>query len=473
VSLVRVSVELVSRPQHCPLVEAPATVTVFGAGRSGIAAAELLLDYGYRVRLTDSNSGAELEKACRSLAVRGATVSLGEQSAAFAAGSDFIVISPGIDERSELFAAPELDGIPVFGEVEIAYWYSPLPIVAVTGTNGKSTTVSLLGRMLAEAGIRNKVAGNIGLALCNAVRNLRDEEVIVAEISSFQLHTVESFHPRLALMLNLSPDHLERYDTVEQYYRSKFRMFEHMGPLDLAVFNAGDVNSAERAELAGDIPIAWFSRDEQPRSLAFVDGGALLMRSADGDPEEIIRLEDIPLRGAHNVENILAASCAALACGVDTEAIGRAVRSFEGLTHRLEKVGVVQDVEYFNDSKATTVDSVARALESFDEQLVLIMGGRHKGSPFTPLADEVGRRVRAIVAIGEAAEIIEQDLGEATRVFLADSLEQAVDKASAQARPGDAVLLCPGCSSFDMFTSYEQRGDEFRRLVGEREHSGA
>ncbi len=472
-SLVPVCVELVPRPRPGPLVAAPATATVFGAGRSGIAAAELLLDHGYRVRLTDSNSTPELENACRPLAGRGAAISLGEQSADFAAGSDFIVISPGIDERAELFCAPELAGIPVFGEVEIAYWYSPLPIVAVTGTNGKSTTVSLLGRILAGAGIKNKVAGNIGLALCSAVRNLSDEAVIVAEISSFQLHSVESFHPRVGLLLNLSPDHLERYDTVEQYYRAKFRLFKHMDGNDLAVFNAADANTTARKELAGDVPSAWFSLREQPRSLAYADEDHLRIRTADGAPAEIVRLEDVPLRGAHNVENILAASCAALACGVSPPEIGRAVRAFEGLPHRLEQVGSVAGVAYVNDSKATTVDSVARALESFAEPLVLIMGGRHKGAPFTAIADEVNRRARAIVAIGEAAEIIEKDLGKATQVILADSLEQAAAQAHALARAGDAVLLSPGCSSFDMFTSYEERGDAFRRIVREMARSDA
>ena len=466
-------VELVPRPRPGPLVAAPAVVTVFGAGRSGIAAAELLLDHGYRVRLTDSNSSAELENACRPLSRRGAAISLGEQSAAFAAGSGFIVISPGIDERAELFSAPELSGIPVFGEVEIAYWYSPLPIVAVTGTNGKSTTVSLLGRMLDEAGIKNKVAGNIGLALCSAVRNLSDEAVIVVEISSFQLHTVESFHPRVGLLLNLSPDHLERYDTVEQYYRAKFRLFGRMDHNDLAVFNAGDANTAQRKKLAGDVPSAWFSLGEQSRSLAYADEDYLRIRTADGAPAEIVRLEDIPLRGSHNVENILAASCAALACGVPPQEIGRAVRAFEGLPHRLEQVGSVEGVAYINDSKATTVDSVARALESFNEPLVLIMGGCHKGSPFTSIADKINRRVRAVVAIGEAAQIIEKDLGEATKVFRSGSLEQAVARASSLALAGDAVLLSPGCSSFDMFTSYEERGDAFRRIVGEMAQSGA
>ncbi len=471
-NLTPASVELAPRPHPGPLVEAPATVTVFGAGRSGIAAAQLLLDHGYRVRLTDSNSGAELEKNCRPLAARGATISLGEQKADFAAGSGFIVISPGIDERAELFSSPELAGIPLFGEVEIAYWYSPLPIVAVTGTNGKSTTVSLLGRMLDEAGIKNKVAGNIGLALCSAVRNLSDEAVIVAEISSFQLHTVESFHPRVALLLNLSPDHLERYDTVEQYYRAKFRLFERMGPLDLAVLNAGDVNTAGRKELDSDVPIVWFSRHEQLRSVAFADDEQIRLRTAGGNSVEIAGLADIPLRGAHNVENILAAACAAAACGAGPEAIGRAARDFRGLPHRLEQVGRVNGVAYINDSKATTVDSVAVALESFSEPLVLIMGGRHKGSPFTPLANKVSRRVKAIVAIGEAAEVIDNDLGGATRVILAGTLEQAVAEARGQAVPGDAVLLCPGCSSFDMFTNYEQRGDAFRKIVKEMAASG-
>ena len=211
--------------------------------------------------------------------------------------------------------APELKGIPVFGEVEIAFWYCPLPMLAVTGTNGKSTTVSLLGQMLDEAGIKNKVAGNIGNALCGAVRNLTDEAVIVAEISSFQLHTVESFHPRVALLLNLSPDHLERYDTLEQYYRSKFRMFERMGKGDLAVLNADDPAVVKRAELAGSVPPAWFSLAPNAPGLVFVAGETLRMRTPGGGSVDIIELKHVRLKGRHNLQNILAASSAAAACG--------------------------------------------------------------------------------------------------------------------------------------------------------------
>ncbi|MBW7994983.1 MAG: UDP-N-acetylmuramoyl-L-alanine--D-glutamate ligase [Candidatus Glassbacteria bacterium] len=466
------SVELVPHPTPGPLVEATATVTVFGAGRSGIAAAELLLDRGYRVRLTDSTSSAELEKNCRPLAARGATISLGEQTAAFAAGSDFIVLSPGIDERGELFASPELDGVPVFGEIEIAYWYSPLPILAVTGTNGKSTTVSLLGLMLAEAGIKNTLAGNIGLALCNAVRNLKDEAVLVAEISSFQLHTTESFHPRMAVLLNLSPDHLERYDTLEHYYRMKFRIFERMGGGDLAVLNAGDREIGARAELAGEVPAARFSLSRHTGSLAFVEDGAVRLRAPEGGSVEVVSLDCIRLRGTHNLENVLAATAAAAACGADEASIGRAITGFGGLPHRLEPVDDLDGIAYFNDSKATTVDSVLRAVQSFPGPLVLIMGGRHKGSSFAPLAGELGSKARAVIAIGEAAGIIGRDLGDAVAVTGAGSLEDALIKARKQAEAGDVVLLSPGCSSFDMFASYEERGDEFKRIVTEMARHG-
>jgi UDP-N-acetylmuramoylalanine--D-glutamate ligase len=443
---------------------APATATVFGAGRSGLAAAGLLLDHGYRVRISDSGSSGMMERNCRPLAERGATISLGEQSASFAAGSDFIVVSPGIDERGELFSSPDLTGIPVFGEVEVAYWYCPVPIVAVTGTNGKSTTVSLLGEMLSEAGIRNTVAGNIGFALCEAVRNYTDEAVLVAEISSFQLHTVESFHPLVAMLLNLSPDHLERYDTTEHYYRSKFRVFERMGGNDLAVLNSGDPAVSERSELAGSAPVVWFGIDPAPGNIAFMENDSVRLRKVQG-AVDVVPVSDIRLRGRHNLENVLAATAAAAACGASPEAIGRAAASFSGLPHRLEFVAGIDGVSWFNDSKATTVDSVLRALESFTGPLVVIMGGRHKGAPFSPLVGEIKIKARAVVAIGEAAGTIAADLGKAAEVTTAASMDEAIHKAGELTVPGDTVLLSPGCSSFDMFDNYEHRGDEFKRLV--------
>ncbi|MFH1070248.1 MAG: UDP-N-acetylmuramoyl-L-alanine--D-glutamate ligase [Candidatus Glassbacteria bacterium] len=451
-----------------PLVKAPAAAAVIGAGRSGIAAARLLLKRGYRVRITDSSRDEKLAEACRPLIALGAQADLGEHRPDFLAGSDFLVISPGIDERQELFRHEAIRDIPVFSEVEVAYWYCPVPLVAVTGTNGKSTTASLLGDIFNEGGVRARVAGNIGLALCSAVDELEDEQVIVAEISSYQLHTTESFHPRVGALLNLSPDHLDRYDTVNQYYDTKFRLFRRMDEGDLAVLNARDPEVTGRAAGRLACGVAWFGLDESGRAIAFSAGDSVRVRAAGGGWMEVMKITDIALKGRHNLENVLAAACAAYACGVSPQAIGRATAAFRGLPHRLEPVASHRGVTYYNDSKATTVESVKRALECFDCPLWLIMGGRPKGDPFIVLDELVRERVERIFAIGEAAGRIERELGKYTQVETVTCLEEAVAGAVRAAREGGAVLLSPGCASFDQFRDFEQRGEMFKKYVRKR-----
>ena len=449
-----------------PLTPAGATAAVLGAGRSGLAAASLLLRQGYRVNLTELNDNERIRAEVATLIARGAQVTLGGHDPKLLAGSDFIIISPGIDERMEVLQGRELKGIPLYSEVELAYWFCPLPLVAVSGTNGKTTTVSLIGAMLEAAGIKARVAGNIGLPLCRAVAELTDETLLVVEISSFQLHTIKSFRPRLGVLLNLSPDHLERYDSVDAYYAAKMRLFENMDERDLAILNAGDTKLAALAGPHVHCPVIWFGLEKRAETFAFVEDGEIRLRSSRaGGIERVIGLDKIRLRGSHNLENILAAGTAAAACGAPAEALARAVRSFEGLPNRLEPVGHVDGVLYVNDSKATTVESVLRALESFSEPLVLIMGGRHKGSSYAPLEGEIRRIVRLIIALGEAAGIIAADLGPFCRVEKVSSLEEAVGLARETARPGETVLLSPGCSSFDMFRDYEQRGETFREIV--------
>ena len=455
-----------------PLVNPPATAAVIGAGRSGQAAARLLLKRGYRVRLTDSSREAKLAESCRALAALGARVELGEHQPAFVAGSDFIVISPGIDERTGFFRHEAVRDIPVFSEVEVAYWFCPVPIVAVTGTNGKSTTTSLLGEIFNESGVKAGVAGNIGRALCGAVDELEVEKVLVAEISSYQLHTTESFHPRLGALLNLSPDHLDRYDSLKQYYETKFRLFRRMDRADLAVLNENDSEITGGAAGKISCDVAWFSLEKSGRAIAYNERDSVRVRTAGGGSVEVLNNRRIALRGRHNLENVLAASCAAWACGVSTEAISRAVSSFRGLPHRLEPVASHGGVTYYNDSKATTVDSVRRALESFEAPVWLIMGGRPKGGPFSPLGELVRERVERIFAFGEAADRIESELGKFITVEKVTCLEEAVAGAVRAAREGGVVLLSPGCASFDQFHDFEQRGEMFKNYVRSRTGGG-
>ena len=454
------------RPERVkPLISPPAAVSVLGAGRSGIAAARLLLKRGYRVYLSDLRDDEIVRKDCQAVIELGAQVTLGAHDPSRMADSDFIVISPGIDDRMEILQRTEIKDIPLFSEVELAYWFSPLPTVAVTGTNGKTTTASLIGEIFQTAGIPSQVAGNIGRPFCLAVDELKDETVLVIEISSFQLHTVKSFHPRIGALLNLSPDHLERYASLDDYYAAKFRLFENMNKNDLAVLNADDAEIENRARRAVKCPVVWFGLENTDNCFAFAKDDAVWLRQEQGDAVRVIGFNEIKLRGKHNLENILAAACAASACGAPVEAIARGVRSFSGLAHRLETVARANGITWVNDSKATTVESVLRALESFSGPLVLIMGGRHKGSSFKPLEAELRLKARRVIALGEAAETITRELGASCPVEFVPDLEQAVARASEAAQDGDTVLLSPGCSSFDMFTDYEHRGEVFKNIV--------
>ncbi len=451
--------------EHEPLIPPPASVAVLGAARSGQAAARLLAEKGYQVYLSDSARTPKLESECEALSGLGIEIELGQHNRKRLAASKFIVVSPGIDESKGLLTEPFLYGIPLFGEIEIGYWFCPLPVAAVTGTNGKSTTTALVGHLLNTAGVPCKVAGNIGYAFCRAISELKDEKVIVAEISSYQLHTIRTFRPRVGTLLNLSPDHLDRYGEVRDYYSAKLRLFDIMGPGDTAIFNADQPETAEWASLVGGMQPAWFGFKERVGSLAFSFEGSLFVRGRDHRAVEVISLKEFPLPGRHNQENLLAAAATATALGLEPESIRKGVPSFVGLPHRLEIVVKSEGVTWVNDSKATTVDSVQRALESYKGPVILIMGGRHKGAPYKPLADQVRAKVKRLVLIGEAADLIHQDLGGLVPVSRADSLEAAVKASWTFSSPGDTIMLSPGCASFDMFTDFEQRGDRFREAV--------
>jgi len=445
-----------------PVAVQGARVAVLGLARSGSAAARLLTREGASVYASDVSSAPAVEAAVAGLREEGIEAVAGGHDPARLSASDWIVVSPGIPPQVPALAEAVRRGVPVFAELEVASWFAEAPIAAITGTNGKSTTTALLGAIAEEAGLRASLAGNIGRAFSTAVMEEAAPDWFVLEVSSFQLAGIAAFRPRIAIVLNLTSDHLDRYVDMAAYARDKERIAENQGPDDHLGLNAEDPALASFAE--GRPPRRHvFHRTETVTSGATAAGGRIaLVGLPDAGP--VLPADEIALPGAHNLQNALAASLAASLMGIDRAAIATGLASFRGVPHRLETVAEVDGVRYVNDSKATNVDSAGVALEAFDAPLVVIMGGRHKGSSYAPLAPKLGR-ARAVLAIGEAAPLIERELGAAARVEQAATLERAVERARAIARPGDVVLLAPACSSYDQFADYEERGARFRELV--------
>ena len=440
-------------------------VVVVGLARSGEAACRLLLKQGATVIGTDRRGKREIGADLCSLEQDGVSLELGEQYLHSLLSADLVVVSPGIDLREPLFQRVREMGIPLIGEVELAYRYSEATFIGITGTNGKSTTTTLLGAILKHAGLPSHVAGNIGTPLCRVAPSLAAGECVVVELSSFQLETIEEFRPRVALLLNLAPDHLDRYDQVEDYYRAKARIFENQRPSDFAVINADDPLVLQVSARARGRRIA-FSRTKPLDTGAYVEGDQLML-ALDGMREVMCRISELKIQGVHNLENALAAGLAAAVAGAPTTAIRIALTSFEGLEHRLEFVAEIDGVRYVNDSKGTNVGAVVRSLESFTNPVVLIAGGRDKHGDFAPLIPLVRERVKRLILIGEAAPKLRLELTGACPMEEASSLEEAVRRAAAAASPGEVVLLSPACASFDMFTDFEERGRVFKVAVRE------
>jgi UDP-N-acetylmuramoylalanine--D-glutamate ligase len=440
-------------------------VVVVGLARSGEAACRLLLKQGATVIGTDRRGKREIGADLCSLEQDGVSLELGEQYLHSLLSADLVVVSPGIDLREPLFQRVREVGIPLIGEVELAYRYSEATFIGITGTNGKSTTTTLLGAILKHAGLPSHVAGNIGTPLCRVAPSLAAGECVVVELSSFQLETIEEFRPRVALLLNLAPDHLDRYDQVEDYYQAKARIFENQRPSDFAVINADDPLVLQVSARARGRRIA-FSRTRPLDTGAYVEGDQLML-ALDGMREVMCRISELKIQGVHNLENALAAGLAAAVAGAPTTAIRIALTSFEGLEHRLEFVAEIDGVRYVNDSKGTNVGAVVRSLESFTNPVVLIAGGRDKHGDFAPLIPLVRERVKRLILIGEAAPKLRFELTGACPMEEASSLEEAVRRAAAAASPGEVVLLSPACASFDMFTDFEERGRVFKAAVRE------
>ncbi|PWB78886.1 MAG: UDP-N-acetylmuramoyl-L-alanine--D-glutamate ligase [Candidatus Methylomirabilota bacterium] len=438
-------------------------VVVVGLARSGEAACRLLLKQGAAVVGTDRRDEREIGDDLCSLERDGVSLELGERYLRSLLAADCVVVSPGVDLRESPFARVRKAGIPLIGEVELAYRYSEATFIGVTGTNGKSTTTTLLGLILKQAGMPAHVAGNIGTPLCRVAPSLSAGEYVIAELSSFQLETIGTFRPHVALLLNLAPDHLDRYDQVEDYYRAKARIFENQRSSDIAVINADDPVTLQAASQTRGRRIG-FSRVGSHVEGACVEDGQLVL-ALNGKREAICPVSELKILGVHNLENALAAGLAAAALGVPPETIRTALTGFEGLEHRLECVAEIGGVRYVNDSKGTNVGAVIRSLESFTDPIVLIAGGRDKHGDFTPLLPLVRERVKRLILIGEAAGVMRRALASACETEEAPTLEGAVRRAAVIASPGEVVLLSPACASFDMFTDFEERGRVFKAAV--------
>lgn len=446
---------------------------VLGLGRSGQGALDLILRYGGEPTGYDRiEPRGELAVRIRDWEDEGARFQFGEPDASILADAGCLVVSPGLPPDHPLIAEAERTGLEVISEVELAFRAADCPMVAISGTNGKSTTTELIGAILRRDGRRVAVAGNIGRPLCDAVGPYRDYDIVVAEISSFQLETVRTFRPAVAVLLNVTEDHLDRHGTIEEYARLKGRMFENQTDGDHAVLNYDD---AICRKIGGAVPskAVWISQNVVGRMPGVYLRFGEILSTLSG--EELVGLErDILIPGPHNRTNALASVAAARLLGVPSVVIRETLREFPGLEHRLERVGVLNGITFINDSKATNVESVYYALQSFDHPIVWIAGGRPKKPDFSRLLDLVAIHVRAMVLIGESKRLMEEAFSNFTERYYANSLEQAVLLAYRVARKGDVVLLSPGCTSFDMFSDFEERGRVFKeivdRLAGREKH---
>ena len=438
-------------------------VLVVGLGKSGVASALFLRSRGAQVTVSDSKPQEQLSEEIPILLDHGIIIETGGHGERTFHGQDLIVVSPGVPADSPPLVQARALGEPVIGEIELAAQFLPKNIVAITGSNGKTTTTTLTGEIITAGGYPTRVGGNIGTPAISLVDTARPDSVIVLEVSSFQLETIQTFRPKVAVVLNVTPDHLDRHRTFETYVDAKARIFENQQADDFAVLNADDpvcvaLASRTRAQ------VFWFSRKNEVRQGAFVRDGRILFRDPAGQ-REIMLVSEIPLKGTHNLENVLAAVCAGKLSGCNSEVIAEAVRNFKVVEHRLEYVATIRGVEYYNDSKATNVDATIKALESFPANIHLILGGKDKGSDYTVLNDLLRQRVKRVYTIGAAAEKIESQVKGAAEIVHAESLDSAVQRASASAQPGDIVLLAPACASFDQFRNYEHRGKVFKELV--------
>jgi UDP-N-acetylmuramoylalanine--D-glutamate ligase len=444
-------------------------VLVVGLGQSGLSAVRYLVREGARVTVSDVKKEADLEpgvvKKMRSM---GVTLETGGHTMNTFIRSERIIVSPGVPmDLAPLVAAKE-KGIPVTGEMDLAVQIMNTPIVAVTGTNGKSTVTAFLGALLQNAGHEVFVGGNLGTPLIDYAAAGSKADVAVVEVSSFQLDTMEGFSPLVALLLNISPDHLDRYPNYEAYVQSKLKIFKNQSAGDFAILNDDDDVLSSFAP-PKDVSVLRYGLKKKDLRQAFVEGKGI-RAGLPGKESHVFNLQKCPLPGKHNVENMMAAALAGLALNVEPPVIQHTMDQFQGLPHRLELAGSIREVDFYDDSKATNVDAAIRSLASFDRPIILIAGGRHKGGDYAPLVRVAKGRVKKAFLMGESKQIMAEAFEDKIPYATADSMDDAVTKAFSVAKPHDVVLLAPACSSFDMFTDYGHRGRVFKKAVEELQH---
>lgn len=439
-------------------------ILVAGIGKSGLAAAHFLKDRGARVTVSDSRP-ATMVAELPSLLDDGFMVETGGHGLLTFRRSDLIVVSPGVPLDVPEIKQVRALGMRVLGELELGAQFLQGQTIAITGSNGKTTTTTLLGKIFADAGQPTLVGGNIGLPVINLVAKSTPETINVLEVSSFQLETIEEFHPWISIVLNITPDHLDRHGSFENYAAAKRRITENQTVEDFLVLN-GEDEPTKLVAAKTKAQIYWFSARRQVKQGAFVDRDAIVFRASEGGTfEPVLPVSEIPLAGAHNVENVLAAVAMAKLAGVSNEVIRETVRNFKAVEHRLEFVRELDGVRYFNDSKATNVDATVKAVESFPGGILLILGGKDKDSDYATMSALLRERVKTVITIGTAAEKIAHQLVGVVKIEAAGTMERAVSLAKELAVAGDVVLLAPACASFDQFQNYEHRGRVFKDLV--------
>jgi UDP-N-acetylmuramoylalanine--D-glutamate ligase len=439
-------------------------VVVVGAARSGIAAAELLARRGAIVTLTEIRDSLD---AADRLRQAGIAVELGGHRRETLEAADLVVASPGVPVEQAVFDAARDRGVEIIGELELAWRWIEGQVVAITGTKGKSTTTTLIGRMLAAGGKKVLVSGNIGVPLSAHVEQSAPDTMHVVETSSFQLETISRFRPWVAVWLNFADDHLDRHPSIEAYAAAKARIFANQTDSDWAVVNGDDATVMERSAVTRATLVP-FSMSGALTSGFVVDGDWIVRRTAT-DSQRLIPLDAVGLTGRHMLANVLAAAAASWVAGVSPQAMADGLRGFRGLEHVMEPAGTVLDVRFVNDSKATNIEAARCSIESFDQGVVAILGGRFKGGSFAALREPLAARGRAVIAIGEAAPLVQEALGDVLPVVEAASMRDAVERGYEAARPDGVVLLAPACSSFDWFRDYADRGRTFKEEVGKLE----
>ena len=446
-------------------------IVIVGMARSGMAAAEFLTKRGARVTLSDNRPAAALESEIRILNEQGIRYEAGGHSMELFDSADLIVVSPGVPlSLPVLRHAAEL-GRTLISEIELASRYLRGKVIAITGTNGKTTTTTLIGEILRTGGLPVQVGGNIGTPLVSLVESSAEDTWSVVELSSFQLEAAPTFRPDIAVILNITPDHLDRYASFEAYAQTKLNIFENQVSSDFAVLNHEDPN-LQKAAAKIRSQVFWFSGSHEVQCGTYAVGGQIIFVSGKAS-EQVMRCDEIPLKGQHNIENVAAAITAARLAGIPSSSIAWGVRNFKAVEHRLEPVAEINGVHFFNDSKATNVDATIKALEAFESGVILILGGRDKGGDFKVLSHLLQQRAKSVILLGEASDKIRMQLAGTVPMAQAHSMDDAVRRAFQQAAPGNTVLLAPACASFDMFQNYEHRGREFKAAVGRLQVEGS